>query len=122
MKLSQYPEAIAQAVKAVNTLDQRIAELRQDIAYLEGKAELVVAFETALKNDNQRRARRFEILEASLDYRELQLKLLHLTTEKSNALAHVEFLRNQFSVAKLEARLSLADKLVGIEARELVEL
>lgn len=122
MKLNQHPGAIAQAVKAVNELDQRIAELRQDLNYLEGKADLIVAFETTLKNDNQRRARRFEIFEENPQYRELQFKLLQLTTEKSNALAHVEFLRNQFSVAKLETRLVLAEKLVGIEARELVEL
>lgn len=31
---------------------------------------------------------------------------IRLTVDKANAIAHLEYLRNQFSVAKLEARLA----------------
>ncbi len=122
MKLNQYPVTIAQASQAVSAIDQQIAELRRDIAYLEDKADLVVAFESTLKNDTQRRARRFEILDANPRYVELQNRLLSLTADKSNAIAHLEFLRSQFSVAMMEARMAIAERLVGLESRELVGL
>ena len=122
MRLSEYPAAIAQAAQAVNSWDQRIAQLRQDLARREGNADMIVAFEESLKNENQRKARRFEILQSDQDYQQLQDKLMRFTTEKSNKLAELERLRNQFSVAKLEVRWAIAEKLIGLEARELVGL
>ncbi len=47
---------------------------------------------------------------------------MRLTADKANALAHLEYLRNQFSVAKLEARSAIAQQLTDFEARELVGL
>lgn len=120
--LGQYPAAIAQAAQAVNELEHQIGEARQHLARLEGNADMVVAFEANLKNDNQRKARRFEVLQASLEYQHAMDALLRLTTEKSNALAHLEHLRNEFSVAKLEARLAIAQQLTGLETREFVGL
>ena len=102
--LSQYPAAIAQAAQAVNELEHQIGEARQHLARLEGNADMVVAFE------------------ANLEYQQAMDTLLRLTTEKSNALAHLEHLRNEFSVAKLEARLAIAQQLTGLETREFVGL
>lgn len=122
LSLGQYPSAIAQAAQAVNEMEHQIAEVRQHIARLEGNADMVVAFETNLKNDNQRKARRFEVLQVNHEYQRALDALNRLTTEKSNAIARLEHLRNEFSVAKLEARLQIAQQLVGMEARELVGL
>lgn len=120
ISLNQYPAAIAQANLSVNELEQQIAEVKQHLARLEGNADLVIAFETSLKNDNQRKARRFEVLQANPEYDRAMDTLLRLTTDKSNALAHLEHLRNEFSVAKLEVRLAIAQKLTGLETRELI--
>jgi uncharacterized small protein (DUF1192 family) len=122
LSLSQYPGAIAQAAQAVNELDHQIAEVRQHIARLEGNADMVVAFETALKNDNQRKARRFEVLQVNQEYQRAMDAANRLTTDKANALARLEYLRNEFSVAKLEARMTIAQQLMGLESRELVGL
>jgi hypothetical protein len=122
MRLSVYPDAIAKAAEAVNLLDRRIGEVRQDIVRLEGKADLVVAFEVGLKNEDQRKARRFQILQDNPEYRLLQEALLQLTMERSNAIVQLERLRDQFSVAKLDARLAIAEKLTALESRELVGL
>jgi hypothetical protein len=46
--------------------------------------------------------------------------MMRLSAEKANAVAHLEYLRNQFSVAKLETRLAIARQLAGSEALELV--
>ncbi len=122
MHLSEYPAAIARAAQTANDIDERIAETRNHIARLEGNAEMVIAFENHLKNDAQRKARRFEVLQSNLEYARALNTLLRLTTEKSNAIAELERLRNAFSVAKLEARLTIAQKLTGLESRELVGL
>lgn len=122
LNLSQYPSAIVQAAQAVNEMDYQIAEVRQHIARLEGNADMVVAFETGLKNDNQRKARRFEVLQVNHEYQRAIDALNRLSTEKANALARLEHLRNEFSVAKLEARMAIAQQLTGLESRELVGL
>jgi alpha/beta superfamily hydrolase len=120
LSLGQYPSAIAQAAQAVNEMEYQIAEVRQHLARLEGNADMVVAFETGLKNDNQRKARRFEVLQVNHEYQRAIDALNKLTTEKANAIARLEHLRNEFSVCKLEARLSIAQQLTGLESRELV--
>jgi hypothetical protein len=75
-----------------------------------------------LKNDAQRRARRFEVLLVNQEYQKAMDTLIQLTAEKANAIAHLEYLRNQFSVAKLEARLKIVQQLTDVESRELVGL
>lgn len=122
LALSQYPAAIVQAAQATNELDYQIAEVKQHLARLEGNADMVVAFEANLKNDNQRRARRFEVLQVNQEYQRALDAVTRLTTEKANAMARLEHLRNEFSVAKLEARLAIAQQLTGLESRELVGL
>lgn len=122
LSLNQYPTAIAQASQAVNEIEYRLNEARQHLARLEGNAERVVAFEVNLKNDNQRRARRFEVLQANLEYRQANDALNRLAMEKANATAQLEHLRNEFSVAKLETQLSIAQQLIGLESRELIGL
>ena len=122
LSLSQYPGAIAQAAQAVNEIEYRLAEARLHLGQLEGNADKIVAFEANLKNDNQRRARRFEILQMNLEYKRANDAVNRITTEKANAVARLEHLRNEFSVAKLEVQMAIAQKLTGLDSRELVGL
>lgn len=122
MKLNYYPDAIARALEGVNEFDQKVTRLRQTMAHVEGEAELIVAFDTNLKNEDQRKARRFQILSTHANYESLQEQFVRLTTERSNAIAQLERLRDQFNVAKLEARLAIVEKLSMVESRELVGL
>ncbi|MGB3208009.1 MAG: hypothetical protein WBB28_23755 [Crinalium sp.] len=120
MKLSQYPAAIAQAAQAVNELDSQLAAVQLQINRLENNADKISAFEPHLKNDNQRKARRFEVLQVSLEYQQSINTMMRLTAEKANALTHLEYLRNQFSVAKLEVRSAIARQFSGTDALELI--
>lgn len=120
LKLSHYPVAIAQAAQRVVELDYQLANIRERITSFEGQADMTVATNPKLKNDGQRKARRFEMLQFNQEYQKSQHLLTQLTAEKANAIAHLEYLRNQFSVAKLEARLIIAQQLAGLESRELV--
>jgi hypothetical protein len=122
LSLGQYPGAIAQAAQVVNEIEHRLAEARLHLARLEGNADRIVAFEANLKNDNQRRARRFEVLQINSEYKHALDAFNRTSTEKANALARLEHLRNEFSVAKLETQLAIAQQLIGLESRELVGL
>ena len=122
MQLSHYPAAIAQAAQRVNEIDSQIIAVQQLISREEGTADRVSAFDPELKNDGQRKARRFELLLTNQAYQTAINTLMRLTAEKANAIAHLEYLRNQFSVAKLEARLAIAQQLTDFESRELVGL
>lgn len=122
MQLNHYPAAIAQAAQRVNEIDSQMFAVQQLINREEGNADRISAFDPDLKNDTQRKARRFEILLKNHEYQTAVTTLMRLTAEKANALAHLEYLRNQFSVAKLEARSAIAQQLTDFESRELVGL
>lgn len=122
LQLSHYPSAIAQAAQRVNEVDSQLMAVQHQINRFEGNADRVSAFESDLKNDAQRKARRFEVLLVNQEYQKSMDTLIRLTAEKANAIAHLEYLRNQFSVAKLEARLAIVQQLNDFEARELVGL
>ncbi|MCC5601438.1 hypothetical protein LC586_20050 [Nostoc sp. CHAB 5714] len=114
MQLSHYPaalgealaEGIAQAAQRANEIDSQLMAVQHQINRFEGNADRVAAFEMDLKNDAQRKARRFEVLLVNQEYQKAIDTQIRLTVDKANAIAHLEYLRNQFSVAKLEARLA----------------
>jgi len=122
IQLSHYPSAIAQAAQRVNEIDSQLMAVYQQINRFEGNADRVAAFEADLKNDSQRKSRRFEVLLTNQGYQKAMDMQMRLTGDKANALAQLEYLRNQFSVAKLEARLAIAQQLTDFESRELVGL
>jgi hypothetical protein len=122
MQLNHYPAAIAQAAERVNEIDSQLMAVQYQINRFEGNADRSAAFDMDLKNDAQRKARRFEVLLVNQEYQKAMDTLIQLTTEKANAVAHLEYLRNQFSVAKLQARLAIAQQLTDFESRELVGL
>jgi hypothetical protein len=122
MQLSHYPSVIFQAAQRVNEIDSQLMAVQQQVHRFEGNADRIAAFEMDLKNDAQRKSRRFEVLLVDRDYQKAVDTQIQLITEKANAIAHLEYLRNQFSVAKLEARLNIASQLTDFESRELVGL
>ncbi|NJL63389.1 MAG: hypothetical protein HC903_18075 [Methylacidiphilales bacterium] len=122
MQLSHYPSVIFQAAQRVNEIDSQLMAVQQQVNRFEGNADRIAAFETDLRNDAQRKSRRFEVLLVDRDYQKAVDTQIQLITEKANAIAHLEYLRNQFSVAKLEARLNIASQLTDFESRELVGL
>ncbi|MBP5976030.1 hypothetical protein HW132_25660 [Brasilonema sp. CT11] len=129
-QLNHYPAAlgtalvedIAQAAQRVNKVDSQLMAVQLQINRFEGNADRAAAFDMDLKNDAQRKSRRFEVLLVNQEYQKAMDTLIQLTTEKANAVAHLEYLRNLFSVAKLQARLTIAQQLTDFESHELVGL
>ncbi|WP_171975939.1 MULTISPECIES: hypothetical protein [Brasilonema] len=129
-QLNHYPAAlgtalvedIAQAAQRVNKVDSQLMAVQLQINRFEGNADRAAAFDMDLKNDAQRKSRRFEVLLVNQEYQKAMDTLIQLTTEKANAVAHLEYLRNLLSVAKLQARLTIAQQLTDFESHELVGL
>jgi hypothetical protein len=112
MQLSQYPEAIATAAKSVVMLDQTIAEYRDAVNAIELEVDLTVQFDGDLKNAEQRKARKSEVL-AVHDEHQIKVRLI-AKAQHDRAIAAIvlEQRRNEFAVLKLETRLKIADSVV----------
>lgn len=122
LELQHYPKAIANAAQTLNDLDATLVNLKQRLAASENTAGGQVAFDSTLKNDTSRSVRRHELLLADDVYQDLTKQFNRLSHEKANALSHLEHLRNEFSVAKLQARQEIVQQLTSLEVRELVGL
>jgi uncharacterized membrane protein YccC len=120
MNLHEYPQLIFEVAEQLNSTESEISRVRNAIARFEGLADSGSAFAPDLKNDAQRKARRFEILQTSDEYATLQNQLIELVELKSNLLAQLERSRNQFTAAKLEARAQIARQLAGSEFSEFI--
>ncbi|MEP0872427.1 hypothetical protein NDA01_21665 [Trichocoleus desertorum AS-A10] len=121
MNLNQYPQAIAQASTFVNDLESQINSLRQQIYEIEGRVDSQIAG-GEFKNDLQRKAARFDLLQARSEYQDAIADLDQLKDAKAKAITKLELLRNGYSVAKIEARAAIVAQLAGLESREIVGL
>ncbi len=68
----------------------------------------VIAFNKELKNEQQRKTKRLE-LKQEPDYLQVKAALIEATEKRDKTVIQLNLLRNQFSVAKLEARQAIAN-------------
>jgi hypothetical protein len=122
LNLNQYPQAIFKAAESVNNLEAEISRLRLQMSRIEGVVDEIIATDNTLKNDALRKSEKFVRLANHPDYPKLQDRLINLGQEKSNSLAYLELLRNEFSALKLSTRQEIAVRLAGVESRELLGL
>lgn len=107
MNLSEFPLAIARIERQQLRLSKKIRTAQTHLDKLTGEIECKIAADPELKNDQQRKARRLE-LTTSGDY-QTALTILNTYNDRQAALTiNLNLLRNQFSVAKLEIRESIA--------------
>jgi len=120
MELNQYPSKIAALSNVVNELEGQISNLKQFASYLELWAIGETAFDPELKNEKQREFKRCQLLHESEEYAEFQNSITEISKQKAAALTELERVRNAFSVAKLEMRLTIVQQLTGSETQDLV--
>ena len=68
----------------------------------------VIASNKELKNEQQRKTKRLE-LKQEPDYLQVKAALTEATEKRDREVIQLNLLRNQFSVAKLEARQAIAN-------------
>ena len=101
-------------------LELDITKVRRQIAQLESKTDAEVAANPNLKKDATRKAERFHLLDACRDYQELLDDLANLVYQRATAMPELECVRNQFSVAKIEAKAAIAQQIAGLERAEFI--
>jgi hypothetical protein len=121
MDLNQYPQAIAQAATLVNDLEFQIHQAKRIITAVEGRVDAQIAFGD-YKNDPQRRAVRFELLNTDSSYQEALHNLGQLIAAKAKAVVELELTRNQYSVAKIEARAAMVQQIAALDCAEFIGL
>ena len=107
MKLIDYPAAIAQQQRSLLREEQHVRRLQEVVNRLIAEIDMQIAFDTDLKNDAQRKAKRIKLMKAP----ECQTAFINLQIahdQRSEFEIDLNLLRNQLSVMKLEMREAIA--------------
>jgi hypothetical protein len=107
MKLIDYPAEIAEKQRHLLQSEQRIRRLQDVLNRLTAEIDTGIAFDSELKNDAQRKAKRLELMRAS-EYRRTIANLQISQDERAELEIDLNLLRNQFSVLKLQLRETIA--------------
>lgn len=106
--LSNLTVEIANLQYELLSVEDQADPVKGEISELESEFDAIVAFDTELKNEPQRKARRNELQAKDCWYQELTITLKEFTRHKQQLMIELELKRNQFAVAKLEARIAIA--------------
>ncbi len=109
MKIIDYPAEIAEKQRQLLRIEQHIRRLQEIVNRLTAEIDTAIAFDSDLKNDAQRKAKRLELMSAA-DYRKAITNLLMAQDERAEIEIDVNLLRNQFSVLKLQLRETIATR------------
>lgn len=108
MKLSDYPEKIANLQRQILNLDQKLISLVESVRIFEAEIDKAIAFDSSLKNEIQRKTKRIELQQSDSDYYQAS-RILKQSKEKRELLAiELELARNVFGLLKLEKREAIA--------------
>lgn len=108
MKLSAYPAVIASLQHQILELDQQIITLSESVALFTSLIDKAIAFDTTLKNEAQRKAVKLERQQNDPDYYQAATALKEAKQKREQLAIELGLLRNQFSIAKLEMRSTIA--------------
>ncbi len=108
MNLQIFPVTIADLERRLLKQNQAIRELKEEIEGCDFGFDAEIAFDETLKNDLQRKVRRRELAASNQDYQTLLLKFQKATAVARLIEIDLDLTKNQFAVAKLEARERIA--------------
>lgn len=107
MKLIDYPAEIAEKQRQLLRIEQHIRRLQEIVNGLTAEIDTAIAFDSDLKNDAQRKAKRLELM-STAEYRKAVANLLMAQDERAEIEIDTNLLRNQFSVLELQLREAIA--------------
>ncbi|MGF1566860.1 MAG: hypothetical protein ACFCVD_02095 [Nodosilinea sp.] len=105
--LAQFPEQLKRTAEGQIANDIDIRDLQAEVDRLTAEIELAIAQDTSLKNDQQRKAKRHELMQS--DRYQSALYLLQKAQDNQQRLkVKRQYLADQFAVAKLMAQEHIA--------------
>lgn len=105
--LAQFPEQLKRMADAAIANDIDIRDLQAEVDRLTVEIELVIAQDSSLKNEQQRKAKRHELMQS--DRYQAALHILQQAQDNQQRLkVKRQYLADQFAVAKLMAQEYIA--------------
>jgi hypothetical protein len=108
LELNEYPRAIAALQQDLHHSSQQIRRERENLAFCNNAIDRAIAFNSDLKNDTQRKAKRAELCEKDGDYIKASNELKRLEDLRGELEIDLQLLQATFSLLKLERRESIA--------------
>jgi len=108
MNLKEYPGAIAKLQIEVLDFDLLIEQTHSIVKEIEAEVDTEIAFDTNLRNDAQRKAKRQQLLDEHSNYWEKQETLTQYRRKRELIFIELCQYQNEFSVLKLERREAIA--------------
>lgn len=111
LKLSDYPDAIANLEIQALKRTQDVRMLKETLLAITFDVDQVIFEETnqkLLKNEDQRKIRKAELLTSNPDYALVQANLQQAQDEATELEIEINRLRSKFSLLKLEQRKEIA--------------
>lgn len=107
LKLNQYPKAIACLEESLLQASLDIEIYSEQLSFMDADIEAAIASDSSLKNEQMRKARRLE-MQQDQDYLDIKSRLKDAKLQRDRHSIQLNLLKNEFSVAKLEARTAIA--------------
>jgi len=108
MKLNQYPQVIASLEESLLQASLDVEIYSEQLSFMDADIEAAIASDSSLKNDQMRKARRLE-MQQDQDYLDSKSRLKDAKLRRERLSIGLNRMRNEFSVAKLEARTAIAN-------------
>ncbi len=106
--LNQFPLKIAEAETLILSLERTVNIYKEQLSFMDAEIEISIASNKELKNEQQRKTKRLE-LKQQPDYLQVKVALTEANEKRDKEVIQLNLLRNQFSVAKLETRVAIAN-------------
>jgi hypothetical protein len=108
LKLSEFPEAIATVQRRMQQISADLASIQDDKQLWLADCDRQIAEDATLTNDSRRKAARFSLQAASSQYQEMEQTIRSFQSSSTELSIQLEFLRNSFRVAQIEAITAIA--------------
>ncbi len=107
MDFADYPLAIAKLERQLLRTSKDMRRYQADLEKLQMAIEQAIAADLELKNEQQRKAKRLELINSD-DFQNAQRAVQTHGDRRAELEIDLQLLRNQFTVAKLEKREAIA--------------
>lgn len=108
MKIEEYPGLIAKIQNQINANLEKCEGLKIQINEIIATIDRQIAFDDLLKNDQQRKSQRLELLSEDSDYASTLSILNKYDRQRKSLIVELERSQNEFAIAKLLKREAIA--------------
>lgn len=108
MKIQQYPQMIASLEETLLQVSLDVEIYAEHLSFFDGEIETQIAVDGDLKNEQMRKAKRLQ-LQQDQDYLDVKNRLKEAKVKRERFAIQLNQARNEFAVAKLEARQAIAN-------------